>query len=41
MVEVGPAIVKIAKAIGEENYNILQNNGSIAHQVKEFFLKKN
>ena len=33
MADVGPCIVKVAKAIGAEDYNILQNNGKIAHQV--------
>jgi len=33
MASIGPALVKISKAIGAENYNILQNNGSLAHQV--------
>eukprot|EP01102_Stenamoeba_stenopodia_P005263 TRINITY_DN15821_c0_g1_i1.p1 TRINITY_DN15821_c0_g1~~TRINITY_DN15821_c0_g1_i1.p1 ORF type:complete len:137 (+),score=25.63 TRINITY_DN15821_c0_g1_i1:92-502(+) len=33
MADVGPVLVKVAKAVGAENYNILQNNGSIAHQV--------
>eukprot|EP00009_Paramoeba_aestuarina_P003153 CAMPEP_0201511132 /NCGR_PEP_ID=MMETSP0161_2-20130828/3628_1 /ASSEMBLY_ACC=CAM_ASM_000251 /TAXON_ID=180227 /ORGANISM="Neoparamoeba aestuarina, Strain SoJaBio B1-5/56/2" /LENGTH=138 /DNA_ID=CAMNT_0047906489 /DNA_START=66 /DNA_END=482 /DNA_ORIENTATION=- len=33
MADVGPTLVKVAKAIGAEDYNILQNNGEIAHQV--------
>jgi len=33
MADAGPVLVKVAKAVGAENYNILQNNGSIAHQV--------
>jgi hypothetical protein len=28
-----PVAKKIASAIGAENYNILQNNGRLAHQV--------
>lgn len=28
-----PVAKKIAKAVGAENYNILQNNGREAHQV--------
>ena len=28
----GAALVKVAKAIGVANYNILQNNGLLAHQ---------
>lgn len=31
--ELLPVLKKIAKASGEEDYNILQNNGRIAHQV--------
>merc|ERR1711991_51799 len=31
--EVGKALGIVAKAIGCEDYNILQNNGSIAHQA--------
>ncbi|KAL1680184.1 HIT-like domain-containing protein [Schizophyllum commune] len=30
-----PVAKKIAVALGAENYNILQNNGRIAHQVDE------
>ncbi|KXT15517.1 hypothetical protein AC579_3380 [Pseudocercospora musae] len=30
--EVLPVAKKIAKAVGSENYNILQNNGRLAHQ---------
>jgi len=33
LAEVLPAAKKIATAIGVENYNILQNNGRLAHQV--------
>jgi len=33
MADVGPALVKLAKAVGAPDYNILQNNGTIAHQV--------
>ena len=29
-----PVAKKIAVALGAENYNILQNNGRIAHQVR-------
>lgn len=32
----GSALVKISKAIGATDYNILQNNGKIAHQVRNF-----
>ena len=28
-----PVAKRIAKALGAENYNILQNNGRLAHQV--------
>ena len=28
-----PVAKKLAKAIGSEDYNILQNNGRLAHQV--------
>ena len=28
-----PVAKKIAKAIGADNYNVLQNNGRLAHQV--------
>eukprot|EP01101_Sappina_pedata_P008246 TRINITY_DN4527_c0_g1_i1.p2 TRINITY_DN4527_c0_g1~~TRINITY_DN4527_c0_g1_i1.p2 ORF type:complete len:139 (+),score=69.89 TRINITY_DN4527_c0_g1_i1:19-435(+) len=35
MSEIGPALTKVARAIGAPNYNILQNNGAIAHQVVE------
>jgi len=30
--EIGGALVQISKAIGADNYNILQNNGQLAHQ---------
>jgi diadenosine tetraphosphate (Ap4A) HIT family hydrolase len=30
---IGPALLKVQKAIGCEDYNVLQNNGAIAHQV--------
>ncbi|KAI9788636.1 MAG: Adenosine 5'-monophosphoramidase [Peltula sp. TS41687] len=33
--EVLPVAKRIAKAVGAENYNILQNNGRLAHQVVE------
>jgi len=33
MAELGPNLVKIAKAIGATDYNILQNNGANAHQA--------
>ena len=32
LAEVLPVAKKIATAIGSENYNILQNNGRLAHQ---------
>ena len=32
MADVGPVLLKVAKAIGAEDYNILQNNGKLAHQ---------
>lgn len=28
-----PVAKKLAKAVGAENFNILQNNGRLAHQV--------
>lgn len=31
--EILPVAKKLAKASGAENYNILQNNGRLAHQV--------
>lgn len=33
MADIGPLLVKVATAIGATDYNLLQNNGSIAHQV--------
>lgn len=33
MADVGPLLVKVAKAVGATDYNLLQNNGAIAHQV--------
>ncbi|KAJ5231127.1 hypothetical protein N7489_011835 [Penicillium chrysogenum] len=33
LTEVLPVAKKIAKAIGAEDFNVLQNNGRIAHQV--------
>ncbi|RMZ82237.1 hypothetical protein DV738_g1830, partial [Chaetothyriales sp. CBS 135597] len=30
--EILPVVSKIAKAVGAENYNVLQNNGRLAHQ---------
>eukprot|EP01088_Endostelium_zonatum_P019584 TRINITY_DN683_c0_g1_i1.p1 TRINITY_DN683_c0_g1~~TRINITY_DN683_c0_g1_i1.p1 ORF type:complete len:135 (-),score=28.51 TRINITY_DN683_c0_g1_i1:15-419(-) len=33
MADLGPVLVKVAKAVGAEDYNILQNNGKAAHQV--------
>jgi len=33
MASVGETLVKVAKAIKCDNYNVLQNNGSLAHQV--------
>lgn len=32
MAEVGRMIVRVARALNAENYNILQNNGRLAHQ---------
>jgi hypothetical protein len=32
MFRVKPVVKKLVKATGAENYNILQNNGRIAHQ---------
>jgi len=32
LAEILPAAKKIAAAVGAENYNILQNNGRLAHQ---------
>ncbi|KAJ5046419.1 uncharacterized protein L3040_003663 [Drepanopeziza brunnea f. sp. 'multigermtubi'] len=31
--EILPVVKKLVKATGAENYNVLQNNGRIAHQV--------
>eukprot|EP00994_Dinema_validum_P004904 NODE_2984_length_613_cov_57.076241_g2491_i0.p1 GENE.NODE_2984_length_613_cov_57.076241_g2491_i0~~NODE_2984_length_613_cov_57.076241_g2491_i0.p1 ORF type:complete len:135 (-),score=32.45 NODE_2984_length_613_cov_57.076241_g2491_i0:153-557(-) len=31
--EVGRMLVKVSKAVGAENYNLLQNNGELAHQA--------
>ncbi|KAI9052539.1 hypothetical protein LZ554_003882 [Drepanopeziza brunnea f. sp. 'monogermtubi'] len=31
--EILPVVKKLVKATGAENYNVLQNNGKIAHQV--------
>ena len=33
MTDIGPALVKLANAVGAEDYNILQNNGAKAHQL--------
>jgi len=33
MAGIGKALSVVAKAVGAKNYNILQNNGSIAHQA--------
>eukprot|EP01126_Amoeba_proteus_P037566 TRINITY_DN3881_c0_g1_i6.p1 TRINITY_DN3881_c0_g1~~TRINITY_DN3881_c0_g1_i6.p1 ORF type:complete len:151 (-),score=19.72 TRINITY_DN3881_c0_g1_i6:43-495(-) len=33
MADVGSLLVKVANAVGASDYNILQNNGAIAHQV--------
>lgn len=33
LAELLPVAKKIALAVGAENYNVLQNNGRIAHQV--------
>eukprot|EP00760_Papus_ankaliazontas_P035705 PhM_4_TR7987/c0_g1_i1/m.13353 len=33
MAALGPVLGKVAGALGCENYNILQNNGAVAHQV--------
>lgn len=33
MADVGPALVKVAKAVGATDYNVLQNNGANAHQA--------
>jgi diadenosine tetraphosphate (Ap4A) HIT family hydrolase len=32
MAHVGPMISRVAAALGTENYNVLQNNGRLAHQ---------
>lgn len=32
LAEILPVVKKIVKATGAENYNVLQNNGRIAHQ---------
>ena len=34
--DVGPILKKLARAVGSDNYNVLQNNGRIAHQVLHF-----
>ncbi|KAJ3119278.1 Adenosine 5'-monophosphoramidase, partial [Nowakowskiella sp. JEL0407] len=33
LAEILPVAKKIAKVVGGENYNILQNNGRLAHQA--------
>jgi len=33
MADTGPVLVKVAKAVGATDYNILQNNGTAAHQA--------
>lgn len=33
MAAVGPALARVARAIGCTDYNILQNNGAAAHQA--------
>ena len=37
--EILPVVKKLAHASGAENYNILQNNGRLAHQVVEHVRK--
>jgi len=32
LAEILPVVKKLVKATGAENYNVLQNNGRIAHQ---------
>ena len=32
LADILPAVKKVALALGPENYNILQNNGRLAHQ---------
>ncbi|RYO85090.1 hypothetical protein DL766_004017 [Monosporascus sp. MC13-8B] len=39
--EILPVAKKLVKATGAENYNILQNNGRIAHQVVDHIPKPN
>ncbi|KAI9680766.1 MAG: Adenosine 5'-monophosphoramidase [Caeruleum heppii] len=36
--ELLPVMKKVAKASGAENYNVLQNNGRLAHQVVHFHM---
>jgi len=31
--EILPVVKKLATAVGAENYNVLQNNGRLAHQI--------
>jgi len=33
MADLGPLLVKVAMAVGADDYNILQNNGRLAHQA--------
>eukprot|EP01001_Neometanema_parovale_P001905 NODE_12272_length_517_cov_54.116751_g11983_i0.p1 GENE.NODE_12272_length_517_cov_54.116751_g11983_i0~~NODE_12272_length_517_cov_54.116751_g11983_i0.p1 ORF type:complete len:138 (-),score=41.99 NODE_12272_length_517_cov_54.116751_g11983_i0:51-464(-) len=33
MADIGALMPKVAKAVGAENYNLLQNNGELAHQA--------
>ncbi|EKD14196.1 HIT domain protein [Drepanopeziza brunnea f. sp. 'multigermtubi' MB_m1] len=39
--EILPVVKKLVKATGAENYNVLQNNGRIAHQVVDHIPKPN
>jgi diadenosine tetraphosphate (Ap4A) HIT family hydrolase len=32
LADILPAVKKVVMALGPENYNILQNNGRVAHQ---------
>lgn len=39
LAELLPAAKKVAAAVGAENYNILQNNGRLAHQEVDHVCK--
>ncbi|KAL1891158.1 Adenosine 5'-monophosphoramidase [Sporothrix stenoceras] len=41
LADILPIAKKLAKAVGTENYNILQNNGRLAHQEVDHIPKPN